>query len=197
MPLTDTAIRATKPSAKPIRVFDGGGLYLEISPAGGKLWRLKYRFGGMEKRLALGKYPEISLSDARARRDEARKLLANGADPGEVKKAQKAAMRKRTENTFRTVAAEWFAVWKVKISKKGAEDAWSRLEKDVFPWLGETPIEDVKAGNILDVLRRMEARGVRETVRRTKGYIGNILDYAIVTGREASNPCHALSKALE
>ncbi|MDR2787647.1 MAG: Arm DNA-binding domain-containing protein, partial [Candidatus Accumulibacter sp.] len=95
MLLTDAAVKNAKPTDKPARIFDGGGMYLEISPSGGKLWRMKYRFGGKEKRLALGTYPTVSLKEARERRDEARKLLAHGADPGEVRKAQKAAKQAR------------------------------------------------------------------------------------------------------
>src|SRR5262245_40189342 len=109
MPLTDTAIRGAKPGSKPVKLFDGGGLYLEVSPAGGKWWRLKYRFGGKEKRLSLGVYPDVSLRSARDRRDESRKLLASGIDPSENRKAMKSARAERAANSFEMVAREWFA----------------------------------------------------------------------------------------
>ena len=105
--LTDTAIRKAKPADKPTRMFDGGGLYLEVSPAGGKLWRLKYRFNGKERRLALGIYPDTGLADARGKRDDARKLLAAGVDPGEQRKAEKAAGEERAANSFEVIAREW------------------------------------------------------------------------------------------
>ena len=109
MPLTDTAIRNAKPGEKPIRLFDGGGLYLEVSPSGGKWWRLKYRFGGKEKRLSLGVYPGVSLKDARDRRDASRKLLADGIDPSENRKAMKSARTDRAASSFEVVAREWTA----------------------------------------------------------------------------------------
>lgn len=108
-PLTDTEVRKAKPQTKDRKLFDGGGLYLLVSPTGGKLWRLKYRFGGTEKQMSLGKYPEITLADARQRRDDARRLLANDIDPGEHKKAQKAAGADRAANSFEVIAREWYA----------------------------------------------------------------------------------------
>jgi hypothetical protein len=109
MPLTDTTIRKAKPSTKPVRLFDGGGLYLEVAPKGGKWWRFKYRHTGKEKRLSLGAYPDIGLKQARERRDEARKLCAAGIDPGENRKALKATQAERGANSFEVVAREWFA----------------------------------------------------------------------------------------
>ena len=109
MPLTDTAVRNAKPGDKARKLFDSGGLYLEVAPTGGKWWRLKYRFDGKEKRLSLGVYPDVSLKDARDRRDEARKLLANEIDPSENRKAKKAAKVERAANSFEVVAREWFA----------------------------------------------------------------------------------------
>lgn len=109
MPLTDTEIRRTKPQSKPIRLFDGGGLYLEVAPSGGKWWRLKYRHSGKEKRLSLGVYPDVPLKKARQRRADARALLADGIDPGENRKAARAAGADRAANSFEVVAREWFA----------------------------------------------------------------------------------------
>src|SRR5690348_6806314 len=109
MPLTDRAIKNVKASDRPVRLFDGGGMYLEIAPRGGKWWRLKYRFGGKEKRLSLGVYPDVSLADARDRRDAARKLLAAGKDPSAQRKAEKREAKGRADNSFEAVAREWYS----------------------------------------------------------------------------------------
>lgn len=196
MPLTDTAIRTAKPAAKPVRLFDGGGLYLEVSPSGGKLWRMKYRHDGKEKRLSFGAYPAVSLKDARERRDEAKKLLANGVDPGEVKKAQKAASQERAANSFEAVAREWFGVWSASVSATTAGHAKACLERDVFPWLGSEPVAGVSASMVLAVLRRMEKRGLSEAVRKVKTSISQIMRYAIATGRAERDPCPDLRGAL-
>jgi integrase len=196
MPLTDTAIRNLKPADKPFRTFDGGGLYLEISPTGGKLWRLKYRFNGKEKRLALGAYPIVSLKDARTRRDEAKKLLANEIDPGAAKKAKKTARFDRAANSFEIVAREWFEKWKVDKVKGHSCRVMVRLEQNVFPWMGGKPIAEVNAPDTLAVLRRVENRGAVETARRIKEHISQIMRYAIATGRATHDPCPDLRGAL-
>lgn len=196
MPLTDTAIRNAKPAAKPVRMFDGGGLYLEVSPAGGKLWRLKYRIAGKEKRLALGAYPDVGLKDARERRDAARKLLANDVDPSENRKIQAAAKTERATNSFETIAREWFAknrdAWAVTHSEKIIK----RLESNVFPWLGGKPIAEITAPDVLTVLRRIEGRGTNDTAHRAGGNISQILRYAIATGRATRDPVPDLRGAL-
>lgn len=196
MPLTDTAIRNAKPEDKPARLFDGGGLYLEISPSGGKLWRMKYRHGGKEKRLAFGAYPDVGLKDARERREEARKLLANGTDPGEVKKAQKAAKAERAANSFETLAREWFGRWRTDKAESHSSKVIARLESDVFPWLGGTPVADVSAPMVLAVLRRIESRGTADTAHRAKQNISQVMRYAIATGRAERDPCPDLRGAL-
>ena len=142
MPLTDTAIRKAKPTDKPQRLPDGGGLYLELSPAGGKWWRLKYRFDGKEKRISLGTYPDTSLASARDKRDAARKLLAAGVDPGEHRKAEKAAGDDKTANSFEVIAREWFAKHSPTWVASHADKIIQRLERDVFPWLGKRPVAD-------------------------------------------------------
>lgn len=196
MPLTDTAIRNAKPAAKPVRMFDGGGLYLEVSPAGGKLWRLKYRIAGKEKRLALGAYPDVGLKDARERRDAARKLLANDVDPSENRKIQAAAKTERATNSFETIAREWFAknrdAWAVTHSEKIIK----RLESNVFPWLGGKPIAEITAPDVLAVLRRIEGRGTNDTAHRAGGNISQIMRYAIATGRATRDPVPDLRGAL-
>lgn len=183
MSLTDVAIRKAKPANKPFRMFDGGGLYLEISPSGGKLWRLKYRFGGKEKRLAIGTYPDISLLDARNRREEARKLLANDSDPGEVKKAQKAAKADRGANSFEVIAREWFAKFAPIWTASHGDRIIRRLERDVFPWMGDRPVSEIKAPELLACLRRIEDRGALETAHRALQNCGQVFRYAVATGR--------------
>jgi Arm DNA-binding domain len=133
MPLTDTAIRNAKPGEKPVRLFDGGGLYLEVSPTGGKWWRLKYRFNGKEKRLSLGVYPDVSLKDARDRRDASRKLLAD----------RKAI--KRAANSFEVVAREWFAKYSASWAANHSDRIIRRFERDIFPWIGGRPIAEATA----------------------------------------------------
>ena len=131
MSLSDSAIRSAKPAEKPFRLYDVGGLYLEVSPAGGKLWRLKYRIAGKEKRLSFGVYPDVSLKSARERRDEARKVLAEGIDPGEQRKAQKAASEARALNSFEVICREWLEKWRTTVEPAQHKKALARLEKNV------------------------------------------------------------------
>ncbi|HEX7438781.1 MAG TPA: Arm DNA-binding domain-containing protein, partial [Caldimonas sp.] len=162
--LTDASVKKAKPGAKPIRMFDGGGMYLEVQPSGSKWWRHKFRFGGKEKLLSLGVYPEIGLSEARKRRQDARELLAKGIDPSAVRKAQKAAPANLAADSFEVVAREFLAV-KVEEWSGPHSTRWlQRLEHDVFPWLGAQSLASITAPMLLQVLRRVEARGVRETV---------------------------------
>ncbi len=183
MPLTDTAIRNAKPVEKAKRLFDGGGLYLEVSPSGGKWWRLKYRFGCKEKRLSLGVYPDVSLKDARDRRDEARKLLAKGTDPSENRKARKAATVEGAASSFEVVAREWFAKYSPNWSVRHADQIIRSLERDIFPWIGGKPIADVTPPQLLEVVRRIEKRGALETAHRVLSSCGQVLRYAVATGR--------------
>ncbi len=196
MPLTDIQIRTAKPAAKPFKLFDGGGLYIEVMPTTGKLWRLKYRIGGKEKRLSFGKYPTVGLKDARAKREEAKISLAQGIDPGAQKKAQKAARAERNANSFEVIAREWFEKFKTIKSDGYAEKVLSRLERDIFPWLGGEPIVDVNAPKVLAVLQRIESRGAIHTAHRAKGNISQIMRYAIATNRAAHDPCPDLRGAL-
>ena len=196
MPLTDTAIRNAKKSEKPVRLFDGGGLYLEISPSGGKLWRLKYRFGGKEKRLAFGTYPDVTLAEARERREEARKLLANDVDHSEQKKAQKAASQERAANSFEVIAREWFEKHRDTWAPSHSSKIIRRLEVDVFPWLGARPIAEITAPEILAVLRRIEGRGTLDTAHRAGGNCSQVFRYAIATGRAERDPVPDLRGAL-
>ncbi|AIO41434.1 hypothetical protein DM40_998 [Burkholderia cenocepacia] len=179
MALTDILIRSTRPGDKAQKLFDGGGLFLLIAPTGGKLWRLKYRFGGREKLLALGVYPDVSLKQARERRDEARKLLADDVDPGATRKAQKAARLASAADSFEVIAREWFAKFAPSWAESHSSKIIQRLEKDVFPWLGARPIAEITAPELLTVLRRIEDRGALDTALRAKQNCGQIFRYAV------------------
>lgn len=194
MKLSDTTIRNAKPGAKPVRMFDGGGLYLEVAPSGGKLWRLKYRIADKEKRLAIGTYPDVGLKLARQRRDEARELIAQGIDPSAAKQAAKAS--RADAEGFETVAREWFETQRGEWVDSHADKIIRRLERDVFPWIGKRPIAELAAPEILAALRRIEARGAIETAHRALTNIGQVLKYAIATGRATMNPARDLSPAL-
>jgi len=183
MPLTDTAIRNAKPSQKAKKLFDGGGLYLEVAPSGGKWWRLKYRFGKKENRISLGVYPDVTLKDARERRDSARKLLANEIDPGENRKAKKAAKMDGASNSFEVIARKWFAKYSPGWSGNHASRIISRLEQDIFPWIGGKPIADVTPPQLLEAVRRIEKRGALETAHRVLSSCGQVLRFAVATGR--------------
>jgi len=196
MPLTDIAIRNAKPADRPRRIADEAGLYLEVSPAGGKLWRLKYRFGGKEKRLALGVYPIVGLKEARDRRDAARKLLAAGVDPGEHRKAEKVAGERRAASSFEVIAREWFGKLAPTWASTHSIKVIQRLEDYLFPWLGARPIADVAAPELLACLRRVEERGAFESAHRTLQHCGQIFRYAIATGRAERNPAADLRGAL-
>jgi len=196
MPLTDTAIRNAKPGEKPVKLADEKGLFLLIAPAGGKWWRLKYRFGGKEKLLSLGTYPEVSLKEARTKRDEARKLLVQGIDPGEQRKAQKAAQVDRGANSFEVVAREWYAKQAPTWAANHGDRIIRRLERDMFPWLSGRPIAEINAPELLAVLRRIENRGAVETAHRALQNCGQIFRYAVATGRAERDPSGDLKGAL-
>ena len=192
MALTDTAVRNARPGTKPFKLFDGGGLYLLIHSNGGRWWRLKYRHDGKEKLLSLGTYPEVGLKDARAKRDEARKQLAAGIEPGEHRKATKAAKA----DSLEAVAREWFAKYSRGWSLGHAERMKRRLERDIFPWLSGRPVRDVTAPELLAVLRRIEARGALDVAHRAHQDLGRIFHYAIATGRAERNPATDIRGAL-
>lgn len=183
MPLTDTTIRNTKPSEKPVKLFDGGGLFLLVTPAGQRYWRLKYRAAGKEKLLALGVYPDVSLAAARRKRDDARDKLAAGIDPGEAKKAEKRTARLGAENSFEAVAREWHAKYAPTWSENHSSRILRRLELDAFPWIGGKPVADLAPPDVLDVLRRVEKRGAIETAHRLQANVSQVCRYAVATGR--------------
>lgn len=196
MPLSELQIKNVKPAEKPYRMADGGGLYIEVSPAGGKLWRLKFRIHGKEKRLSLGTYPAVSLKAARAMREDAKQLLAQGIDPAANKQAQKASRSERNANSFEVIALEWFDKFKVTKSEGHSSKIIARLKRDVFPWIGVVPVDSISAPDVLAVLRRIESRGAIETAHRAKGDISQVIRYAIATGRASRDPCPDLRGAL-
>ena len=195
MALSDTKIRNAKPKSKQYKLFDGDGLFLLISPKGGKWWRFKYRFGGKEKLLSLGIYPEVTLAQARERRHKARSQVANNIDPGQVRKAKKAA-RNSNENTFEVVAREWFGKFELGWAPGHAIKIKRRLENDVYPYIGDRPISEIKAPELLMVLRRIESRGALDSAHRTRNTCGQIFRYAVATGRAERDPAADLRGAL-
>lgn len=195
-PLSDIQVRNAKAKEKETTLFDGGGLYLKITPSGGKLWHLKYRYLGKDKKLCLGAYPAITLADARQRREDAKKLLANDVDPGEVKKAKKAALGEQEANTFEVIAREWHSKFAHTWVPSHAQHKLERLEKNVFPWIGKRPIKEITAPDVLAVLRRMEARNILDTAHRVRFECSAIFRYAVATGRTDRDPVADLKGAL-
>ncbi|PPD50513.1 MAG: integrase [Methylobacter sp.] len=184
MPLTDTTIKNAKPLPdKAYKIPDEKGMYLLVNPNGAKYFRLKYRFEGKEKVLALGVYPDTSLKAARDKRDKAREQLAQGIDPSENRKAQKAALGGASSTSFEVIAREWHEKHKDQWSQSHETRAISLLKRDLFPWLGNKQIPDIKAPDLLAVLRRIEERGAVETSHRALQLCGKIFRYAIATGR--------------
>ena len=183
MPLTDTAIKNAKPGEKPVKLYDADGLLLWIAPSGGKWWRLKYRLGGKEKMLSLGTYPEVGLREARERRDEARRRLADGIDPSAHRKAAKSTKALREANSFELVAREWHAKYASTWSASHGVRILRRLEANAFPWIGGKPTADLKPADVLEVLRGVERRGTLETAHRLRDNIGQAMRYAVATGR--------------
>jgi integrase len=196
MSLTDSAARNAKPRQKSYKLSDGHGLYLQVEPSGSKLWRLKYRFSDKEKRLSFGVYPSVTLAQARERQVEARRLLGTGVDPGEFKKQTRRAAVVASANTFEAVAREWFLKFSAVWAKSHSSKVLLRLENELFPWLGSRPISSIEAVELLESVRRTEARGALETAHRCLGYCGQIFRYAIATGRAQRNPVPDLRGAL-
>ena len=196
MALTDTLVRSTKPRDKPFKLFDERGLFLLVAPGGGKWWRLKYRFGGKEKLLSLGVYPDVSLKAARERRDEARRLLANGTDPGQNRKAGKAAQQERAANSFEVVGREWYARMTPVWVEHHRNRIIRRFERDIFPWIGGRAISELTASDVLSTLRRIESRGALHTAHRALQNCSQVFRYAVATGRAERDPTSDLRGAL-
>jgi integrase len=196
--LSDTQIRSTKPAAKALRLYDERGLYLEVTPSGGRWWRLKYRHDGREKLLSMGTYPDTGLKAAREKRDRARELIAQGIDPSDARRAEKQSRLQAVVNSFEAVAREWHATVHVaKVSAGHAARTLIRLEQDVFPWLGGQTISEIKAPQLLQSMRRIESRGAIETAHRALQACGQVFRYAIATGRAERDPTPDLRGALK
>ncbi len=196
MPLSNTAILNAKSTDKPYALTDERGLSILIQPTGGKWWRFRYRFEGKAKMLSFGVYPDVGLKDARERRDAARKLLADGVDPGEHRKAAKAVKVERAANSFEVIGREWFEKNRETWAPSHADKIIKRLENDVFPWLGGKAIAEITAPDVLAVLRRIEGRGTLDTAHRAGGNCSQIFRYAIATGRAVRDPVPDLRGAL-
>jgi integrase len=198
MSLSDTAIRNAKPTAKPYKLSDEKGLFLLVKPSGGKWWRYKYRFAGKEKLLALGTYPNTSLADARKRHEKARKLLAEGIDPGQEKQKAKRQLIAKHQNTFETIAREWHKSRIHKWTTRHAEKLLRSLELHIFPSaVGTRPITEIRSSELLEVLQKVQEGGAVEPAHRLLQCCGQIFTYAIVTERAEQNPAANLRGALE
>jgi len=196
MPLTDVKIRNAKPAARTQRLWDSGGLYLEISPAGGKLWRFKYRFAGKEKLLALGKWGEVSLAEARDARDTAKKALAQQLDPSTKRKEEKRAVAHRAANTFEAIAREWHKKQIAGWVPHHAADVLRRLEVNLFPDLGGRPIAEITAPELLAAARKIEDRGAYDLAHRVLQVASQVFRYGVATGRCLRDPAPDLRGAL-
>lgn len=197
MPLTDIVCKNAKPEAKARKLADAGGLYLEVMPNGSKYWRMKYRVAGKEKRLAFGVYPEVSLAEARQKRDEARKLHSAGIDPSEAKKEAKRLAVLKHENTFEIIAREWYEQRKHEWVTSYAESMMLRMERHILPKLGKRPITDINAPELLSVLRIIEKSGALDLAHRMLQVSSQVFTYAIRTGRATNNPAAEMRGALK
>lgn len=194
--LTKPLIDNAKADTKAKRLSDGRGMYLEVAPSGGKWWRFKYRLDGREKRISLGVYPDVGIAEARERREEARKFVAAGVDPGHQRRAEKAAAEDDPENTFAAVAREWFNLFSTKWVKTHSTKVQGRLENDLIPWLGGRSIRALTGPEVLTVLRKIVSRGADETARRALQDCGRVFRYAVATGRADRDPTRDLAGAL-
>ncbi|MCB8426734.1 integrase arm-type DNA-binding domain-containing protein [Klebsiella pneumoniae] len=196
MKLNARQVDAAKPKEKAYKLADGAGLYLEVVPSGSRYWRMKYRFNGKEKRMAFGVYPAVSLAQARALRDEAKKKLAEGIDPSFAKKEEKLVRDVRLHNTFQAVALEWHGTKVSRWSEGYASDIIEAFNKDIFPYIGQQPVNEIKPLVLLNVLRRMESRGATEKAKKVRQRCSEVFRYAIVTGRAEYNPAADLTSAM-
>ena len=198
MALSDTSIRNAKPAEKPYKLYDSDGLFIQVTPSGGKWWRLKYRFNGKEKLLSLGTYPDVSLASARSRREEAKTLLANDPpiDPSENRKNNKAITKLNTENSFELVAREWWQSHMTNKADSHKEKVIRRFELYLFPWIGNKPISTLTAPQVLEAVKRIEKQNKLETAHRTLQTAGQVFRYAVQTGRAIRDVTVDLKGAL-
>ena len=196
MALTNLQVKQAQAKEKPHKLSDGKGLYLYVTTKGQKYWRFDYRFGGKRKTLAFGVYPEVSLADARARRDDARKQIGNDIDPSEVQRSKKLAKHHSQENSFKALALEWYAQEKPSWSDSHSYRVDRMMHKELFPYIGNRPIDEITSPDLLACLRRVEKRGVLETARRVKQVSGQVFRYAVATGKATRDPSADLKGAL-
>ena len=196
MKLNARQVDAAKPREKAYKLADGAGLYLEVVPSGSRYWRMKYRFNGKEKRMAFGVYPAVSLAQARALRDDAKKKLAEGIDPSLAKKEEKLVRDVQLNNTFQAVALEWHGTKVSRWSEGYASDIIEAFNKDIFPYIGQQPVNEIKPLVLLNVLRRIESRGATEKAKKVRQRCSEVFRYAIVTGRAEYNPAADLTSAM-
>jgi integrase len=196
MALTNIQVKQAKAQDKPYKLTDGKGMYLYVTTKSQKYWRLDYRFGGKRKTLALGVYPDISLADARAKRDDAKKQISNDLDPNDIKRIAKVTKTQSQENSFKALALEWFAQRQAPWSESHRDRVERMLHKELFPQLGRRPIGEITSPELLSCLRLIEARGVLETAKRAKQVAGQVFRYAVITGKADRDPSVDLKDAL-
>jgi integrase len=196
MALSDTAVRNAKPTSKAFKLYDESGLFILINPNGGKWWRFKYRFDGKEKLLSLGTYPEVSLKDAREKRDAARKLIAGDVDPSAARQAQKSSRLGSAANSFEAVAREWWTSHMANKAPSHKDKVLRRFELYLFPWIGKKPIADITAPEVLTAIKRIEQLGILETAHRALQTCGQVFRYAVQTGRAERDVTADLKGAL-
>lgn len=197
MKLTDKACKNAKPASKQYKLTDGAGLYLLVKPNGSKIWQMKYAFLEKEKTFSIGQYPLVTLLSAREARDAAKKLLMQGIDPTKAKKQEKRQAVRNAQNTFKVTALEWYDTKKPEWSESHAKNVLHRLETDIFPLLGNVPLKEIMAPDLLDALRKIEKRGAWDLAIRTRQICGQVFRYGVQLGRCDHNPAEALRGALK
>lgn len=197
MPLTDTAVRKAQPAEKDYKLADAGGLYLFVTAKGAKSWRLKYRFAGKEKRLVFGRYPEVSLIEARDARDAARRLLREHRDPAVEERKRKMLAHAHAGATFKRVAQDWHEAQRARWSPLQATKVRQALERDVYPAIGDLPLMDVDGPTVLKLLRKVEARGAIDTAKRIRQHVSAVFGYGIAEGLCAADPAATIGRALK
>jgi integrase len=197
MKLSAIQVKQAKSQEKDYKLFDGEGLFLLVKKNGNKHWRLKYRFLGTEKLLAIGPYPLLSLQEAREAKKKAKKLLAGGIDPVAHKKGSKEDAIRNVQNTFQAIAMEWYENRKHMWKPRYADEVWKRLNEDIFPHIGKMPIKDIEPPLLLEVIRKIEKRGALELAKRQLQKCGEVFRYAIATGRAVRDPSNDIKEALK
>ena len=197
MKLTDIKIRNLQPGTRPYKISDGSGLNLLVTPSGGRLWRLAYRYGGKQKEVAFGAYPAIPLRRARELRDKAKALLAEGQDPAEIRKQERRLARAREANTLESVGRAWYSAQLSRWSPRHQKEVLKKLENDVYPVLGRRPIGDIEPPELLSAIRKIEDRGALHLAKKTMRLCGQIFRYAVAHGLAARDPSQDLKGALK